>query len=478
MPEETLYTLPPTEPTLTEEDVRAIVASYFTNFTGSQGVLRAGTGNNVLKLDTNGFYIGNSTFGSAPLRVTFGGAITATSATITGSVTATSGTIGGFTIGASTISATNLTLTSGAANTARIEIGTGANLAGMNSGNAAGDIAFWAGATFVNRATAPFRVEMDGSIISTDGTIGGFTIASTTLSATNLTLTSGATNTANITVGTGATAAGLNSANVAGDIAIWAGSTFANRATAPFRVEADGSVITSDITITGGSMTGGTIGAAPTINGTRADIVQPRAETLFKRFTFVGSKDDGFTESVRGGTGTITRDYHLSRLDTGSAGTAIYGSFFGVATRSEANWDRNWEFIVYLKLDSTDTDYNVFIGILDNAAGINENPSTERHFGFHFNNTTVEGSNGNGTTETNTTITGITTSNWNTYRCVYTATSSIQFFVNDVLQGTSTTNIPSGTGTSANFIINNKDNSGQDRSLYVANGYVVIMTQP
>lgn len=86
------------------------------------------------------------------------------------------------------------------------------------------------------------------------GTIGGFTMSASTLSATNFTVTSGAANTANLSVGTGSNLAGLNSGNAAGDIAFWAGSTFANRATAPFRVTEAGAVTASNITITGGSV--------------------------------------------------------------------------------------------------------------------------------------------------------------------------------------------------------------------------------
>ena len=207
----------------------------------------------------------NFVTGSAGWRITAEGDFEGSSGTFRGAIAATSGTIAAFTIAATTITATNLTLTSGAANTANITVGTGATAAGLNSANAASDIAIWAGATFANRATAPFRVEADGSLTATDatitgsitattGTIGGFTIGATTITATNLTLTSGAANTANISVGTGSNLAGLNSANVAGDIAIWAGDTFANRATAPFRVTAAGAVTGSNITVTGGSV--------------------------------------------------------------------------------------------------------------------------------------------------------------------------------------------------------------------------------
>ena len=48
-----------------------------------------GSGNNIFKADANGIYLGNTTFGSAPFRVSMAGALTATNATISGSITAT-----------------------------------------------------------------------------------------------------------------------------------------------------------------------------------------------------------------------------------------------------------------------------------------------------------------------------------------------------------------------------------------------------
>jgi hypothetical protein len=48
-----------------------------------------GSGTSIYKADTNGIYLGNSTFASAPFRVTPAGALTATNATITGSITLT-----------------------------------------------------------------------------------------------------------------------------------------------------------------------------------------------------------------------------------------------------------------------------------------------------------------------------------------------------------------------------------------------------
>jgi len=127
------------------------------------------------------FWAGHATPGSAPFRVDSAGNLYATSATVTGTITATLGSIGGFTIGATTLTATRLVLTSGDANVANIAVGTSTYCAGINSANATGDIAFWAGSSFANRATAPFRVTAGGAITSTSGNFGGWTVDSNSI---------------------------------------------------------------------------------------------------------------------------------------------------------------------------------------------------------------------------------------------------------------------------------------------------------
>ena len=69
----------------------------------SGGTISIGSSNSIFKADSNGIYLGNATFGSAPFRVTPAGALTATSATITGTVTATGGAVGGWTIDSNSI---------------------------------------------------------------------------------------------------------------------------------------------------------------------------------------------------------------------------------------------------------------------------------------------------------------------------------------------------------------------------------------
>ncbi|MDP6769158.1 MAG: hypothetical protein QF704_00500 [Anaerolineales bacterium] len=83
----------------------------------SAGYLLLGTGNNIVKLDsqdaTYRIWVGHATAGSAPFRVEKDGGITATDATITGSITATSGTIGGWTVSGNTLTATGIVLDAG-----------------------------------------------------------------------------------------------------------------------------------------------------------------------------------------------------------------------------------------------------------------------------------------------------------------------------------------------------------------------------
>jgi len=138
-------------------------------FTGalSGGTISIGSGNSIFKADSDGIYLGNATFASAPFRVTPAGVLTTTS-----------GTIGGWTIGSSTLTGGAATLNSSGA----ISIGSGNNIFKADSNGI-----YVGNATF---ADAPFRVSQAGAV-----------------TATNLTLTGGS-----LTIGSGGTYANINSA--------------------------------------------------------------------------------------------------------------------------------------------------------------------------------------------------------------------------------------------------------------------------
>ncbi len=61
----------------------------------SGGTISIGSSNSIFKADSNGIYLGNATFGSAPFRVTPAGALTASNVTITGGSVGNSVTVGG-----------------------------------------------------------------------------------------------------------------------------------------------------------------------------------------------------------------------------------------------------------------------------------------------------------------------------------------------------------------------------------------------
>lgn len=57
------------------------------------GIVSIGSGNNIFKADSNGIYLGHSSFASAPFKVNMNGILTATGANVSGNITMTGGSI-------------------------------------------------------------------------------------------------------------------------------------------------------------------------------------------------------------------------------------------------------------------------------------------------------------------------------------------------------------------------------------------------
>lgn len=144
----------------------------------------------------NGFILGMDDSDSNKVKFIMGGATEYISAidgaiTITGTITATAGAIGGWTINATSITDT-------------------AGVVGMSSAITVGDdIRFWAGNA--TPSSAPFKVTEAGALTASSGTIGGWTLGSTSLTGTGITLSStgdaylsiGTTPPTGVTTGTG-----------------------------------------------------------------------------------------------------------------------------------------------------------------------------------------------------------------------------------------------------------------------------------
>ena len=240
--------------------------------------------NNGVYLATDGIALG----ASSVFKVTSAGALTAASATITGAITATSGFIGtaadgfsinssyiakgkvslidatagvyigadGIALGASSVfkvtSAGALTASSGTIGgftigATSLTAGTGSNAIGMAT---SGGYAFFAGNA--TAASAPFYVTSAGYVKSTNGSIGGFGVSTNSL-----------------TFGSGGNTVGIDSGGT--NPAFYAGS--ATPGSAPFRVSTSGVLVATSATITGaitatsGSFTGSITAGSGSVGG-------------------------------------------------------------------------------------------------------------------------------------------------------------------------------------------------------------------
>jgi len=281
-----------------------------------------GSANDIIVLDADeGLWAGDATLAGAPFSVTTGGAIKAES-----------GTIGGFSITATTLSATDFVLDT-----------TDKSLS-LGSGNAIvvadADEGLWAGdSTFVG---APFSVTTSGELTATNatitgnitantGSIAGFTIAANTLSATDFTLD---TTEKRLSLGASSSIVIIDA-----DEGLWAGdSTLAG---APFSVTTAGALtatnatITGDITANTGSIAGFTI-AANTLSATDFEL-----DTTNKRLTLgsasaiiIADADEGLwagDATLAGAPFSVTTAGTLVATDATITGdiTATTGSIAG-----------------------------------------------------------------------------------------------------------------------------------------------------
>lgn len=193
------------------------------------------------------FYVDDDGYFSLKNKLTFDPTGTGT-LTVTGTIIAGAGEIGGFSIGTDYLR----------------DAGNSFGLASTVTGG--DDVRFWAGAAFASRSTAPFRVTEGGVVTAVSGTIGGWTLSTTTLTASNVVINSAGT----IALGT------LNDILIvsAADATyrMWAGNATAGSAsfsvTKTGVLYATGATISGSITATSGTIGGFTIGASSLTGGT------------------------------------------------------------------------------------------------------------------------------------------------------------------------------------------------------------------
>lgn len=226
-----------------------------------------------------------------------------------------------------------------------------------------------------------------------------------------------------------------------------------------------------------------TTGAA-TINGQSIVTVQQQATNLFQQVTLLGSKTDGFTATASGGFSSITRYFLNTYIDipnttTGKAGlnTGTLGVTTGGAT---IGWSNGTTFTfasvgqVLGGLNSTDCAQ--YQGLYDDSAGtLSGTTITTRHVLFIIYNSSLYASCANGTTQTlSSAIGGVTLSNKNSYRILYTPGSSAKFYVNETLVATLSTNLPSGTTNPPNMYMMMRSTSGNGGTFLINNNYSLV----
>lgn len=292
----------------------------------------------------------------------------------------------------------------------------------------------WLGAS--TYASATFSVSNAGSVTAATGTIAGWTLASGEFSSGSVKLQS--TN-ERILMGSATaplTGTGIFIGKDGSDYELRVGDPASNY------LHWTGAIL---------NIAGGVVDGTTTLNAVAVNIIQPRAEALYKNGLAVGSYDDGFTEATS--NGNLTRNWIVTYFDVGSA-IAV-----GVATlRSPnfgtGNFDLGFSFsmqLVYVANFPDSTNQNAFCGVETGALSSTDIPndatSVVDHFGFFVDDADLYASNADGATQTRTLLTGVTLSAKNVYYIDFTSGSSVKFYVNDVLKATHTTNLPNNTAT-------------------------------
>lgn len=186
-----------------------------------------------------------------------------------------------------------------------------------------------------------------------------------------------------------------------------------------------------------------------------------KGDAPLKQFT--GYYNDSL--SVVANNSTVTRKIMNTTCYNATSGNwGIYSNVLGYkaygASPVPYDWDDNYDMTCRL---STQVG-TYFSGVSQGSAtgwGLNNNANlvtssslpggtaptsfTFRHIMFiNDRDGNLYASCANGTTQTTSAISGVTVTNENNYRIVYTTNSSALFYVNDVLKATLTTNLPTG----------------------------------
>lgn len=247
-----------------------------------------------------------------------------------------------------------------------------------------------------------------GTIVSTGGTIGGFEIGSDYIR-----------DTAN-TMGIASTVTNSD------DIRFWAGSSFLNRATAPFRVTESGALFIGSL--------------------------------VWTKITILTSFEslDGWSQTVGIGSSADIRIGSLQLIAGATAQMAI--RMAGILV---IRFTKNPIFQTLLQFTSTTTQTAWF------GMGVGSD-TTSDSFGFHVVNGTLTTFTQHANNITETTVTA-TLTNQNIYRAEMTSGTKVDFYINGTLVSTHTANLPTSTSNITGMYYEINSTAASTRKFTLAN---------
>lgn len=413
------------------------------------------------------FSIGNS----AGNKMTWNG----TTLAVTGTITATLGAIGGWSIGTTALTA-----------------GSGATTVGLDSGGS--NPAIYAGSA--TPGSAPFRVTQAGAVTATSGTIGGWTLASGTLTSTSGGLVLDNTNNrARFT--SGSNYVEIGSSGLKGVDGVL-GTTFTIPVDGSAPTFSSGvinsttynltttSVIRTSSTVGDGTASGyGVLMNSDGVKGFKASSTTPTffldssdgsasfGQTTTEKYiafdsstgdvsvgrdtrllgsdsynndnyywTWSGDSNDGYPASTSGSGTFANENGYLKFVVTTASGdysglirTVYYES-------SQLSWDSDRRMKFRLRFNNTPGSNQVFIiGLGDGGTN-----SRKAMFRVKASSLAIYGVTGDGTSETELDL-STTLSAGTHHKCelILTSSTSVAFYIDGTLKGTISTNIPTGS---------------------------------
>lgn len=186
--------------------------------------------------------------------------------------------------------------------------------------------------------------------------------------------------------------------------------------------------------------------------------------------------DTGYYTFTSNGSGSASAKVNMGNYKLTAGNAAGRFTVVTPAASGTVDYSGKFGFVISFNVEAT-TSQDVYVGfdnggIVDSSTGITQNATSNTdHAGFYIEDGTLYASNGSGSAQTRTDITsGVTLTDLNSYYLKGTA-SSIEFYVNNTLKATHTTNLPNSVdGT---FRMGIESQAAANKVLNINNGFPI-----